>query len=263
MDVLFDIIQSFPTAIWSVPLGVSIFFWLLTMLGALDIEMLDVDVDASPDVEADIDISHDGHHGFLHGISDALAIGTIPTTIVISCISTFGWILSVIGELTFAAVTRDIIGPVLYGILAMVATFLVATWLTTYAVRPLKKVFITHIEHGQHHLIGQVAVITSSKVTDSFGIASINGKDIILNVICEEKNTLSEGDEVSIVAYNEEKNHYTVAPLHITNAVSSKNISHSSGTANVPGNLSDSRTPAELSDYDDVSKSTQQTSEQE
>ena len=264
MDVLLDIIQSFPTALWSIPLGVSMFFWLLTMLGALDIEMLDVDVDASPDVEADIDISGDVQHGgLLHGISDALAIGTVPTTIVISSISTFGWISSVLGELTIAAISREFIGPILYGLLAMVVTFLFAVWLTTLVVKPLKRIFITHIEHGQIHLIGQVATITSSKVTDNFGIAAIAGKDLILNVICENENTLSKGDEVSIVAYDEEKNHYTVAALNAVPVVSTPNITHASSSANMPGNLPDSRTPADLAAYDEASEKPQQTSEQE
>ena len=240
------------------------FFWLLTMLGALDIEMLDVDVDASPDVEADLDIGSDVQHGgLLHGISDALAIGTVPTTIVISSISTFGWISSVLGELTIAAMSRELIGPVLYGVLAMVVTFLFAVWLTSLAVQPLKRVFITHVEHGQIHLIGQVATITSSKVTDNFGIASIAGKDLILNVICEGAYTLSKGDEVSIVAYDKEKNHYTVAPLHAVNTAAVQHIGHTASSANLPGNQPDSRTPAELSEYDNGSEKPQQTSEQE
>ncbi len=265
MDTLIELLQSFPTAIWSVPLGVSIFFWILTILGAFDIEMFDIDTDASPDLEHDIDIGHDHgvHHGFFHGLSESLAIGTVPTTIVLSSISSFGWISSVISELTFAGFARELISPILYGILAFVATFLFAVWITTLVVRPLKPIFHTHTEHGHHYLVGQLAKITSSKVTDNFGLAAIDGKDLILNVICKDQNALTEGDEVSIVSYNEEKNHYIVAPLHEQKSIASNEAHTAASNAHLPGSQSENRTPAELSHHDTPNETPKHTSELE
>ncbi|WP_211243512.1 hypothetical protein [Chitiniphilus eburneus] len=45
MGSALDTIASFPTAIWTVLLGVVLVYWLAAMLGLVDIDALDVDGD--------------------------------------------------------------------------------------------------------------------------------------------------------------------------------------------------------------------------
>lgn len=236
-----DVIQTFPTAIWTVPLGALVFFWILAILGAFDIDMFDVDADV--DVELDLDGDVPNHSGFSSLLTDALAIGTVPLTIVISSVAAFGWIGSVAAELTIAGLARDLVGPWVYGAGMLAVTFILAVWLTTFVVKPLKPVFTTHSQHEGDTMMGQIATLTSSRVTSSFGTATAkaaDGTSLNLNVVCDEPTSLSVGDEVTIVAYDEEAKHYVIAPMD-----ASKRIAAVASDA-PPGAVE--RLPSELND---------------
>lgn len=217
MDAFLDLISTFPTALWSVPLGVSLCLGLLTIFGAMDFDTLDVDADVAADagLDLDADVELPGH-GLMHGVTDALAIGTVPLTIVMASISTLGWLLSVGAEITVAPMVRDLVGAWIYGGAMLALTFLLAVWLTTYVVKPLRPVFITHTQHEGDRMLGQRAVLSSSTVSATFGTAiakAADGTSLNLNVVCDSPNALTLGDEVTIVAYDAEAKHYVIAPL--------------------------------------------------
>ena len=222
-----DIIQSFPTAIWTVPLGVLAFFWMLTIVGMFDVESFDLDWDLEPDVEFEVDADvevdadlHAGHaHGVFHSAAQALALGTVPLTVVLSSIVSSGWFMSVSAELLFADALRAVVGPWVYGIGMFVATFLVAIWLTTHVVRPLKPMFKTYTQHEGVSIIGQLVTITSSTVTQTFGTAigkAADGTPLNLNVICDQTNAMTVGDEATIVSYDENDRSYVIYPIDPT-----------------------------------------------
>lgn len=250
MNAFLDLISSFPTAIWTVPLGVSLCLGLLTLLGALDLDTFDLDPDVGVEADVDLDLDVDGElpahgNGILHGLTDALALGTVPLTIVVTAISIIGWLASVTAEVTLAGPARDVVGPWIYGAGMLVITFLLAVWLTTYVVKPLKPVFITHTQREGHSLLGHVAVVRSGRVDAAFGTAvtqAADGTSINLNVICDQPNALTSGDEVTIVAYDDERKRYAVAPLDPAKRLPEGAVSASPGAAErLPTDLADGR----------------------
>ncbi len=240
-------------------MAVCMLYWSLIIAGALDLDMFtadgpdaDVDVDVDMDVDPDLDLDADAElgadassGGLLSSMLDALAIGTVPVTIVVSFITAFGWISSLIAETTIAPMARELVGAWIYGGGMLAATFLFAVWLTTLAVKPLKPAFITVSQHGQEYLIGRTATVTSSKVTSTFGLASLPTDDgttsLQLNIVCQDANRLATGDEVTLLDYDEAKQHYAVMPLGPNKLVISADIAVD---ANMPPPGAQERLPA-------------------
>ena len=82
MDTFLHIIFSFPTVFFTFLLALSVVYWLLTMLGFVGIEALDLDLDATDSV-ASLDV--------FSGLLFRLGLNGVPITIVVSLIALLGW----------------------------------------------------------------------------------------------------------------------------------------------------------------------------
>ena len=49
--------------VFTVMLGIVIIYWIMVILGALDVDFLDIDFDSDVDVDADVDADVDGTGG--------------------------------------------------------------------------------------------------------------------------------------------------------------------------------------------------------
>jgi hypothetical protein len=82
---------------------------------------------------------------------------------------------------------------------------------TSFAVRPLGKLFATNKAVQKRDLIGKVAEVSTGEVNESFGQAVLEdgGASLILQ-IRDSQGTLVRGDKVLLVDLNEENGTYTV-----------------------------------------------------
>ncbi len=82
MDPFYQNISSFPTAIFTFILGICILYWLFAVLGVVDIDMLDIDLEneaATPNAIA--------------GVMLKFGLNGVPVTIIISFLSLV-WLVS-------------------------------------------------------------------------------------------------------------------------------------------------------------------------
>lgn len=219
---ILEAIFSFPTVIWTVPMAVALVFWGLALLGAVGMDSLDVDADGDLDVDFDADVDADVSEGIgiWHHLGDALALGQVPLTLVLTMISTFGWTSSFLLELFVGELLRESIGAIPYAITAFALIFLGAVFITSKAVRPLRPLFAFHTIKGHQHLVGKIATVTSSRVTDSFGTASVPAPDgsgpLLLNVVTTSEYAFVQDEEAVILDYDEQTSTYFIAPLAMT-----------------------------------------------
>ncbi len=191
-----------------------ILYWIFTMIGAVGVDFLSFDfMDETADGAAEGMM--EGGGGILQGLLSFLNVGAVPVTVVGSLTILQMWFLAF---LYFAYVVPALSGFAPFLLLAAVGigiALVCGLLLTGLTSRPFRNMFKVETQHGQHHLIGQVCIIKTSCVTESFGQAEVTtpGAPLLLSVFCDEENNLAKGDEAVIVGYNEARGIYHVKPM--------------------------------------------------
>ncbi|MEV0649233.1 hypothetical protein AB0I28_28655 [Phytomonospora sp. NPDC050363] len=155
---------AFPAVLFTFALIVVIGFWVLTLFGGADPDILDTDGGA--------EIGESGG-GFL----SVFGLGHVPATVVLSLLITFSWFLSLAGT-----VLLDGLGlpGLVYALLALgvLLVAVVLAWAATRAlISPLRRVFAPEVPASRADFVGRVCVIRTGSVTHDFGQAEVTADD--------------------------------------------------------------------------------------
>ena len=241
MAAILAVIAAFPTVLFTVPMGVVLLYWLMVILGALHVNILGageglgggadgldgvghghVELGGHGDVadvgaaggDGDVDLP-DGDQGGAAEAFGSLRLRSVPLTVSISLLVTFAWIASIAMTGALASVAPGLVGtPANGGILALAP--LVSLVLTSLAIRPLAPLFVVQNATNNRDLIGKVVTIRTGSVDKAFGEATLQeggGSDLVLRVRVDEEGALGRGDQALIVAWDEEREAFTVAPM--------------------------------------------------
>ena len=207
MEQLFEVASQFPTIIYSVLLGIIVIYWLVGLIGLVD---LDFSAETDVEIEVDSDISVGG----LTGLMLTFGLTGVPFTFVISIITLICWLLSFYLQFYLLEWLPD---GWLYYLLGSVCTgviFFLSLPITAIAIRPLKGMFNSVEATGSNLLVGKDATIATSSVNNSFGQARLfnDGAEILLDVRCDDEHTLNRGDKVLVIKYQSDSHTYIVAP---------------------------------------------------
>jgi hypothetical protein len=242
MSSFLDAILAYPTVFFTVPLGVTMLYWLFVILGAVGVDILDGDVDLSAGAKAasgaleggakaaggmlDVDLEagakaaggvaeggHDSHAD--SSLSEVLGFAGIPITVSGSFVIFFSWSLSLLANTPLKVGLGELVpGVLLSGGLALLSLVL-GTLIASLAVRPLRPIFVVKSAPGRESLMGRVCTINSGSVTERFGHATFEdgGAGFILNVFCARSNELKRGDPALILGYDPARDVYEVEPV--------------------------------------------------
>lgn len=207
MEQLLEVASQFPTVIYSTLLGIIIIYWLIGMLGLVDLDFAgDIDID----VDSDVDMSVGG----LTGLMLTFGFAGIPFSLVISIIILICWLISVYLQFYLLAWLPD--GWLFYlaGTVSSILVFILSLPLTAIAVHPLKGLFKSVETTLSNNLVGKEATIATGTVSETFGQARLfnDGAEILLDVRCAPEHILKKGDRVLVIEYLREKHTYFVAP---------------------------------------------------
>lgn len=245
MDFINSLV-ALPTVLFTVPVGVSMLYWLMVIVGAADLDgvfssgdgvaegggeavgegMLESGGEAIGEgAVADGVVDGVGHieHGgetLLHGAAEAgmlaslFRLGKVPLTITITVVSLLSWVASGVTM----SIVRDAIPAGLVG-LAMklgvgLGAFTFATLLARILTSPLQRLNFKSEPTGAAQLIGKKAVLISARLTGKGGQAELTSGDanLLLQVRSAVTNNLGRGDEVLIIAWDEASGFYEVEP---------------------------------------------------
>lgn len=196
-EKLLYIAFSFPTAIFTVFLGVMVVLWVITLCGLLDLDFINLE-NANAEAVAGL---------LLHwGLVD------VPVTIILTILSVVSW------TICYYAVffLFDFIPGGLLSVIAGIGVIIVSFWLgikiTAFLIKPLKPLFKKVGTTIEKTVLGKVAIVRSSKVTETFGEAVIYdlGADLLLKIWADEPNLLKKGDKVVPIEYDAVKGVYFV-----------------------------------------------------
>ncbi|MEM6645648.1 MAG: hypothetical protein AAF730_05310 [Bacteroidota bacterium] len=191
MDALFTL----PMVVYTAPLLLAVGLWLLTFLGAFDV-----------DADVDLDLDLDAADGLEGGWLSTLGLGAVPLSITASV---FLFLFGLLGLLLNVSGWAQ---PLIAGLAvagAGVATVGVA--------RLLAPAFESGTASRSQDLIGRTATVRSNSIDASFGAATLklpNGDRIEINArTAPGEPTLAYGQQVVVFDYNPDANLYFVGAL--------------------------------------------------
>ncbi len=208
MDVFILIIASYPVAVFTSLLLVVVIYWLIAILGLIDIDTLDL---PEIDAEAELD-SLEGLTG-VAGFLIKLGFQGIPVMVILSLLTLVAWWTSYfcVWLLPFAL---NGIWKLVLGTAILITSFIFALLITRFLVIPLKPLFRKNTARSKRSFLGQAVVIRSSRVDEHFGQAEFNdaGAGLILNIRAKTPNQLKKNDRVILLEYLEKDHVYLVIP---------------------------------------------------
>lgn len=201
MDIFLQTALSFPTALFSFLLCVAVFYWLVVVLGGVDIDLLDADAP-----------SEGGQADGLAGLLSKLKLDGVPLTLVLTLLFFFAWFFSYFAELWL--LSHLPLGLLRYplGLVVAFAVLLPAALVSSVLCRPLRPLFHKMEATSSKSVLGQTAVVRSAKVTPNHGEALLEdgGAGLILRVRADEVCGFKRGDRVVLLEYLKAEHAYRI-----------------------------------------------------
>lgn len=232
MEQFLEVAFNLPTVIYTVLLIFVLLFWGSVLATGIDPHLLDanvevpahvdvpgdVHVDAHGDVHAEKDVDVAGHGGghWLVVLLTALNIGSVPITVVLSCVIFAAWTTSMALNLFVAESAAMYLHPIVWIVAAAAGAAVTGLFVAALVTRPLRPLFKNYTQTAQEDLIDQICTIRTSHVDEKFGQAEYetDGAPLILSVCCRRKNNdLTKGVKAVIVGYDRKTDTYEVAKL--------------------------------------------------
>jgi hypothetical protein len=191
MGEFVDAALSFPAAIFSVLLAVVVVYWLLVLLGTLDIEV------------GDIDLGGD------------IGLGGVPVTITVSVLTVVSWFVSIVGGLVIVTFDLGTVVSVVMGLGVLLVALIVGLFVARLVAVPLRKVYAEGHEASRNDFVGRECVIRTGRVTGDFGqaeVTALDGSSAIIQVRQTGEHALTNGNRALIFDYDIDGEYFWVAP---------------------------------------------------
>lgn len=189
MPLFISIITTFPTVIFTVLLCVAVVYWLLSLSGLADSDVIEGDVG-------------DGGSLALGGLLATLGLHGVPLPLIITLVSLAGWLFSYFATLLLGTSLNPGWLLWLFNGVVLVLSFVVATIVTAFLIRPLRPLFrpAQHLPIEQR-LTGQRCTVRSAAVDKEKGRADahVDGDHLILQV--RSDSALVRGERAIIIQY--------------------------------------------------------------
>ncbi|MGH3760827.1 hypothetical protein [Actinophytocola sp.] len=204
MDDFVDAALSFPAVLFGFLLVVVVLYWLLVVLGTLDIDLVGGDGDIG---DGDGDGGGDG--GFL----DGLGLGGVPITVTLSVLIVFAWFVSIVGGVLLSGM--DGVVGVLLGIGVLLVALFVGLFVARLVAVPLRRLYVSGPEPSRSDFVGRECVIRTGRVSTDFGqaeVTAVDGSSAVIQVRQTGEHELTAGQLALIFDYDTNGEFFWVAP---------------------------------------------------
>ncbi|HWM01669.1 MAG TPA: hypothetical protein VNP92_04955 [Actinophytocola sp.] len=199
MGEFVDAALSFPAVLFGFLLVVVVLYWLLVVLGTLDIDL--------------VGGGDDGDGGDGDGLLDGIGLGGVPVTVTLSVLIVFAWFVGIVGGLLLAGLGG--IGAVLLRAGVLVVALFVGLLAARLVAVPLRKLYVSGTEPSRGDFVGRECVIRTGRVSTDFGQAEVtaaDGSSAIVQVRQTGEHELSTGRLALIFDYDTDGEFFWVAP---------------------------------------------------
>lgn len=214
LDASFSAINFIPTVF----LCITLLYWCLVVIGAFDLEMFEVDIDADLDVDMDVELDADmngdlsvdtntGSFTFI-GVIRFLNIGRVPFMVFFSFFSLNLWAIAVFSN-HYLGVTS-----IASSIALLVPNILGSLILSKIFTQPFVGIFKAFNKaHEDVDLIGELCEVVSYEVSaKKMGQAElmVNNHFYTINIKAHEGELIKKGSKALIIDRNQAQQYYTV-----------------------------------------------------
>ncbi|MFT6113689.1 MAG: hypothetical protein ACJA10_000622 [Oleispira sp.] len=205
MDPFYQNIASFPTIFFSLLLALTAVYWLIAVLGVIDLDVLDIDL---PEGDADAD---GGAHQ-LAGLLLKLGLNGVPLTFVISLLALFGWLICYFAVYLIFPYIRDGFLEYIVGLPILAGSLYGAILITAQVIKPLKPLFANMNKNTVKNVLGQTAIVRSLRLDSGFGevLLADGGAGLIFKARTMNNETFKKGDRVVLLQYLKDQHAYRV-----------------------------------------------------
>ena len=210
-DHSFSMINIVPTFL----LFFSLLYWVIVMLGAIDLDFFDLDVDL--DMDADIDVDMDAPDnvslGWLNSVLVFFNLGQIPLMIFITFLALPMWFIGVVGNYYLG------INNVIISLLLLIPNFIVSLFIAKFATMPFVKLFtrLKIEETSMTSLTGSICKVVLVATEKHVGQAEVkqDGSSYLINTKTSGGQKINKGETALIIEYNEEHKIFLIEPYQI------------------------------------------------
>jgi hypothetical protein len=205
--------------LFTVLLGVLGLYWIMVVLGLLDIDLFQIDL---PDGELDADAGGDAAGptategvgpGLLRSVLQFLYVGEVPTMLLVSIMVLSLWTFSMLGN--------HYLNPEGSGAMAVaifIGNFAVSTLVLKFVALPLRTFYLLLNKdyNAPGDVVGKVCRVVTTQVThETIGQAEVptKGAPILLNVLAREAHVFTKGQEAVVVERDDAKGTYWIVPV--------------------------------------------------
>ena len=186
---------SLPVIVFTIPFVVSMFFWMMSLLGIVDIDFLDFDVDV------DVDGSTSGQE--MLGLLSKLGLDKVPVTIVFTILSIAGYVAAYVSTVFLLPLVGGtwLVWPA--GLVIIVGGLFVAVMVARMIIGILSPLLKKVPQASVKSIQGQTAVVITSRVDANFGEARVDdgAGGLQLKVRTDVEGGFKKGDRVVLLEY--------------------------------------------------------------
>lgn len=213
MDPFYQNISSFPTLIYTILLVVCVFYWAGAVLGLVDLDILDLNLDSLETSGADV--GTDSPHStpdVLAGLLLRFGLVGVPVTISVSILVLIGWLFCYYAVHFIFPFVPGAILKFAAGVPVLLATLYMSARITGILIRPLRPLFEKATQETVKQVLGQTAIVRTSRVDNDFGEVDLEdgGAGLILKARTTGDDRFEKGDRVVIYEKLSEQNIYRV-----------------------------------------------------
>lgn len=216
-----QILSSFPTAVPTVLLGILVIYWVLSIIGLVDIgDNLEIDGGDGWHLDAghhhELDVHHDGTDiHTLAGYLVAMGLGGVPFSIVASLLVFFTWLgTALLHQYCIAQVPTAML-QMLFGAGALLLSAVISIPVSAQLIKPMRGLFVKHNARNNRSLVGLRCKIVTQTVDEKFGRAEVenHGASLNIRVWAKTPNALAKNSLAVILSYDETSQQYEVQAL--------------------------------------------------
>lgn len=198
-----QIVLSFPTVLFTILLLVVVGYWLLVILGATEISVLDIELDLDADASSLEAVT---------GLMMRMGLYGVPVTIIISLVAIISWLISYYSVYFFFGLIPTEILRYLLAVPVILGAIYFAVMLTAALIKPLRPLFKKLDQKTVKRVLGQVAVVRSTTLTNLSGevVLADGGAGLIFKARSRGTETFSRGARVVLLEYVPELYFYWV-----------------------------------------------------
>lgn len=211
MQELINVSFQGANAIPSFLLIFVVLYWIVVLLGAIDLDFFDIDLDVDADgPDVDVDVDGPVSVGWFNSVLAFFNLGQIPLMIFLSFLTLPMWVISV--------QFNELMGntSLLLGLVFLLPNLVISMFIAKFLTMPFLKIFAKAHYDGETTItmIGKICHVLLPLNNEKVGQVEVNveGSNYRVTAKTSAGKTMQKGEEGLIIEYDENGKYYVVEP---------------------------------------------------